>query len=59
MDMDEIICNCMGITRGEIINAIKSKGLTTVEQVSEETQASTGCGGCAEEVEKIIKETNG
>ncbi len=58
-DRNEIICNCMQITRGEIIDAIKEKNCKTVEDVSDETQAGTGCGSCIEDIEKILKDVNG
>ena len=56
---NEIICNCMGITRGEIINAIKEKKLTTVDEVGEVTTAGTGCGGCQPDIQDILDEVNG
>jgi len=59
MDRNEIICNCMQVTRGEIIDAIKEKGLQTVMEVGDETEAGTACGSCVEDIEKILKEVNG
>ena len=59
MDRNEQICNCMGITRGEIEDAIKAKGLKTVEEVGEETTAGTGCGGCQPLTQEILDEING
>ncbi|KGN82214.1 nitrite reductase [Porphyromonadaceae bacterium COT-184 OH4590] len=59
MSRDEQICNCMGITRGEIEDAIKAKGLKTVEEVGEETSAGTVCGGCQDQIQEIIDEING
>ncbi len=59
MSNDEIICHCMDVSRGEIIKAIKEKGLTTVEEVQDETDAGTGCGGCVEDIEEILEEING
>lgn len=56
MDRNEIICNCMQVTRGEIIDAIKNKGLKTVQEIQDETGAGTGCGACVEEIEEILKE---
>lgn len=56
---NDIICNCMGVTRGEIIKAIKDKRLTTVEQVGDATEAGTGCGGCQEDIQAILNEVNG
>lgn len=59
MSDNEIICNCMGVTRGEIVKAIKEKNLTTVEQVGEATEAGTGCGGCQPDIQEILDEVNG
>ena len=59
MDSNEIICNCMQVTRGDIVKAIKDKALQTLEEIGEETEAGTGCGSCLEDIEKILKEVNG
>lgn len=59
MDNDMEICTCMGITKGEIVNAIKEKGLTTVEEVQDATEAGTICGSCVPDIEDILKEVNG
>jgi len=40
-----VICNCNGITRGQITNVIAS-GVTTVTGISECTGASAVCGSC-------------
>lgn len=42
----EIICNCNGVTKGAIIEAVQKEGLTTVEQIKKCTKASGSCGGC-------------
>ncbi|MFR6284114.1 MAG: (2Fe-2S)-binding protein [Odoribacter splanchnicus] len=47
--MSEIICHCFEVSREEIENAIREKGLKTVEEVGEATNAGTGCGGCQEQ----------
>ncbi len=41
--MSEIICHCFEVSREEIENAIREKGLKTVEEVGEATNAGTGC----------------
>ena len=56
---DEIICNCFSVSRGTIEDAIKEKGLKSVEQVGEATEAGTGCGGCQEKIQEILDEING
>ncbi len=57
--MDEIICNCHQVTRGEIEKAIREKGLKTVEEVGEATGAGTGCGGCQDDIQQILDQING
>jgi len=41
------------VTRGEIVHAIRDRGLTTVAQIAEHTRASTGCGGCGTDVQRL------
>ena len=41
------ICGCMGISKGEIINAIEEYGLTSIQGISDKTRACTSCKGCA------------
>ena len=57
--MSEIICHCFEVIREEIENAIREKGLKTVEEVGEATNAGTGCGGCQEQIQEILDEING
>jgi NAD(P)H-nitrite reductase large subunit len=58
MPEDIIICNCNEIYKSTIVKAIREKGLSTVEQVQEETTAGTVCGSCIEDIESILKEMN-
>ena len=57
--MSEIICHCFEVSREEIENAIREKGLKTVEEVGEATNAGTGCGGCQAQIQEILDEING
>ena len=57
--MSEIICHCFEVSREEIENAIREKGLKTVEEVGEVTNAGTGCVGCQEQIQEILDEING
>ena len=57
--MSEIICHCFEVSREEIENAIREKGLKTVEEVGEVTNAGTDCGGCQEQIQEILDEING
>lgn len=59
MNGDEIICNCMEVTKTTIVKAIKDKGLKTVEEVGDATDAGTVCGGCQDDIQDILDEVNG
>lgn len=59
MSDNDIVCNCMQVTRGEIVKAVKEKKLKTVEEVGEATGAGTGCGGCQPDIQEILDEING
>ena len=58
MEEDIEICNCLGIMKSEIVKAIKDKGLHTVEEVQDETNAGTVCGSCIPDIEDILYEIN-
>lgn len=58
MSDNEIICNCNDISRGEIIQAIKEKGLKTVDEVGDATSAGTICGACQDDIQEILDEIN-
>jgi nitrite reductase (NADH) large subunit len=56
---DAEICGCNGVRKGVIVEAIKGKGLTTLEAVRAHTKASASCGSCAGLVEQLMKATLG
>lgn len=56
---EELICGCNGVTKGAIIEAIQTQGLTTVEQVKGCTNASRSCGGCKALVQDLLSCTLG
>ena len=55
MPDNAIVCGCNGVTKKTIVEAIEKKGLFTKEDVSRETKAGTGCGGCGSVVEGILE----
>jgi len=58
MDEDKLICTCMEVYRNTIIEAIKSNGLKTVDEVGEATEAGTVCGECQDDIQTILDEIN-
>ncbi|MFE4706171.1 nitrite reductase large subunit NirB [Peribacillus simplex] len=59
MSHEEIVCGCNGVTKGDIVTAIESKGLTSIEEVKGCTSASRSCGGCKPLVGDILELTLG
>jgi len=53
------VCGCNGVCKGDIVRAIKEKGLTTVEDVKKHTKAAGSCGSCSGLVEQILVSTVG
>ncbi|QYZ64738.1 MAG: nitrite reductase [Gammaproteobacteria bacterium (ex Lamellibrachia satsuma)] len=56
---DAEICGCNGVCKGDIVNAITTKGLFTLDEVRAHTKASASCGSCTGLVESILASTVG
>ena len=57
-DTDEV-CGCNGVCKGNIVKAIKDKGLFTLDDVKKHTKAASSCGSCTGLVEQILLNTVG
>jgi len=53
------VCGCNGVCKGDIVKAIKTHGLFTLEDVRKHTKASASCGSCTGLVEQILMATVG
>jgi nitrite reductase (NADH) large subunit len=49
------ICGCVGVTKGQIIDAIHERGVNTLSQLKECTRASTGCGSCTKLCQDLLR----
>ncbi|MET0024155.1 MAG: nitrite reductase large subunit NirB [Sedimenticola sp.] len=56
---DAQVCDCNGVCKGDIVNAIRSDGLFTLDEVKKHTKAGASCGGCTGLVEQILSATAG
>src|SRR5690606_37623712 len=56
---DAEVCGCNGVCKGTIVQAIKTRGLFTIEDVRKHTKASASCGSCTGLVEQILMNTVG
>ena len=59
MSDDMEVCGCNGVTKGDIVKAITTKGLFTLEEVASHTKASASCGSCSKLCEQILASTVG
>lgn len=55
MDLNEVVCYCLNITKGRIKEAIDA-GSHTLEEVQEATGAGTVCGACLDDIKQLIEE---
>jgi len=55
----QVVCTCFGVTDKEIERVIRENNLTTVEQVTNYCKAGGGCGGCKEEIGRLIRKIQG
>jgi len=53
------VCGCNGVCKGDIVKAIKEKGLFTLDDVKKHTKAASSCGSCSGLVEQILSSTLG
>ncbi len=59
MSDDMQVCDCNGVCKGDIVKAITTKGLFTVDDVRLHTKAAASCGSCTGLVEQILASTVG
>lgn len=59
MTDDMEVCGCNGVCKGDLVKAIREKGLFTLEDVRKHTKASSSCGSCTGLVEQILAFTAG
>ena len=50
------VCNCRGVTEGQLHTAIVEQDLATLAEVEAATGAGGGCGCCRAEIALILNE---
>lgn len=51
----KVVCECLGITEGEVVAAIAAEGLSTVKQVTACTDAGGGCTACHPAIRALLE----
>ncbi|WP_142850436.1 nitrite reductase large subunit NirB [Telmatospirillum sp. J64-1] len=59
MSDDTQVCGCNGVSKCDIVSAITSKGLTSLDDVRAHTKASASCGQCTNVVQAILSHVTG
>lgn len=54
MNDEKLVCNCTGVTVGDIRSAVEN-GAKTFEELQDATGVSTVCGACREYAENVFK----
>ena len=54
-----VVCTCFGVTEPEIEEVIRDNDLSSVEAVTNYCKAGGGCGGCQEDIARIIGRVRG
>ncbi len=57
-DAGPTVCACFGIGRNTLLNAIRDKGIDSLEAIGELLKAGTNCGSCVPELHALLTETN-
>ncbi|NMO95847.1 nitrite reductase large subunit NirB [Paenibacillus lemnae] len=55
MPLEEIICACNSVSKGQILSAVDEHRLQTVQEIKEKTRASGSCGGCRPQVSVLLQ----
>lgn len=50
----KMVCFCYGVPEADVIKAIQ-EGAVSLMEVRRQTNANTGCGGCGEDVKRLIR----
>lgn len=51
----KVVCECLGVTEGEVVAAIRAEGLTTVKGVIACTDAGGGCTACHPAIRALLE----
>ena len=56
---DAQVCDCNGVSKGQILVAITEKGAETVSQIGARTKAGASCGSCKPIIRTVLEEATG
>jgi bacterioferritin-associated ferredoxin len=51
---DRVVCRCLKVAEGQIVDAVVSLGLRTVKEVRSATGAGDGCTCCHRQIRELL-----
>ena len=54
MSDDQVICTCLDLTKGDIIDEIKKHGCKSTDDVADAFEAGAVCGSCIDDIQEIL-----
>jgi assimilatory nitrate reductase catalytic subunit len=54
-DAGPVVCTCFSVGRNTLVEAIRTQGLVSAEQIGRALQAGTNCGSCIPELKGLLK----
>ena len=55
-DGEKLLCYCLGVRYGRVIDTIRADRCTSVQQVTRRCKAGGGCRSCHPEIQELIAE---
>ncbi|MFI9822063.1 FAD-dependent oxidoreductase, partial [Streptomyces sp. NPDC052013] len=55
---EAVLCHCNHVTKGELLRAWRA-GARDLPRIAAATRATTGCGGCADDVRRVLASASG
>ena len=57
--LDRTVCACFSVSERQIRNVVTGNRLTTLDQVTHYCKAGGACGGCKDDIRRILADLNG
>jgi len=52
---DRVVCRCLKVTEAAIVEAITERGVRTLQELRQATEAGTGCNCCHKELRAYLE----
>ncbi len=53
---DPIVCHCLGISRGDLVQALACRAMFSLKDICERTGAGDGCTACHQSLKQLLQQ---